>query len=155
MTANSSNEWQGNGSFEELRYAKAMSRFSIALPTLLIASVSFGVSVASASPRSDGARTELQATTATTAADENTTPQVKARYAGIIDGVVSAVDYRSGTMSVQMPNRRIDIVVLPSTTIQSTTNAFHTIADIVKGQRVQVFMSQRGNSYVAEIIHLR
>jgi len=45
--------------------------------------------------------------------------------------------------------------VLPSTTIQSSTNTFHTIADIVKGQRVQVFMSQRGNSYVAEIIHLR
>jgi hypothetical protein len=132
-----------------------MSRFSIALPTLLIASASFGVSVASASPRPEGARAELQATTATAAADENAAPQVKARYAGIIDGVVSGVDYRSGTMSVQMPNRRIDIVVLPSTTIQSTTNAFHTIADIVKGQRVQVFMSQRGNSYVAEIIHLR
>jgi hypothetical protein len=58
-------------------------------------------------------------------------------------------------MSVQMPNRRIDVVVLPSTTIQGSTNTFHTIADIVKGQRVQVVMSQRGSSFVAEIIHLR
>jgi hypothetical protein len=132
-----------------------MSRFSIALPPLLIAAVSFGVSIASASPRPESVRAELAATTATPASEENATPGVRARYAGVIDGVVAAVDYRSGTMSVQMPNHRIDIVVLPSTTIQSSTNTFHTIADIVKGQRVQVFMSQRGNSYVAEIIHLR
>jgi hypothetical protein len=132
-----------------------MSRFSIALPTLLIASVSFGVSVASASPRPAGVRTEVQATTATPAPEENATPGPKAHYAGVIDGVVSAVDYRSGMMSVQMLSRRIDVLVLPSTTIQSSTNTFHTIADIVKGQRVQVVMSQRGNSFVAEIIHLR
>ena len=55
-----------------------------------------------------------------------------------------------------MPGRRMDVTVLPSTTIQSSTNnAFHSIADIVKGQRIQVVMSQRGNNFIAEIIHLR
>jgi hypothetical protein len=132
-----------------------MSRFSVALPTLLIASVSFGVSLASAAPRAQFARVQLQTTTKTPDPDESQSPGVKSRNAGVIEGVVFAVDYRAGMISVQMPTRRLDVVVLPSTTIQSSTNAFHTIADIVKGQRVQVFMSQRGNSYIAEIIHLR
>jgi|SRR5271165_6070622 len=132
-----------------------MSRFPIALTTLLLASASFDLSVASAAPRGVQSRSYLQATKTTPDPDAADNPAVRAHYAGVIEGIVAAVDYRLGTISVQMPSRRLDVIVLPSTTIQGTSNAFHTIADIAKGQRVEVFMSQRGNSFIAEIIHLR
>jgi hypothetical protein len=132
-----------------------MSRFSVAFPTLLLASVAFDVAVASAAPSASLVRASFQVATDAPDADESSKPEAKPRNAGVVEGVVAAVDYRGGTISVQLPSRRIDVVVLPSTNIQGSTNSFHTIADIVKGQRIQVFMSQRGNSFIAEIIHLR
>ena len=67
-----------------------------------------------------------------------------------------AVDHRAGTLSIQTPNRgRIDVIVLPSTNIQDAKNKFHTIADIDRGDRVEVFVSQRGPLFIAQIIHLR
>jgi hypothetical protein len=81
---------------------------------------------------------------------------VQARNGGVIDGEVVAVDRRAGTLSIQTPNRgRIDVIVLPSTNIQDTKNKFHTIADIDRGDRVDVFVSQRGSLFIAQIIRLR
>jgi hypothetical protein len=81
---------------------------------------------------------------------------VRARNGGVIEGQVVAVDYRAGTMAVQTPNRgRVDVIVLPSTNIQDAKNKFHTIADIDRGAHVQVFTSQRGALFIAQIIHLR
>ncbi len=78
-----------------------------------------------------------------------------AHNAGTIDGQVAAVDYQRGVISVQAANRKVDVYVLPSTNIIARDNSFHTIADIAKGARVQVLMSQRGSLLYAQIIHLR
>jgi len=146
----------GRGTARSRDYVtQAMSRFSVVLSTLLLAPVVFGISPVSAAPRTSFARIDLQAATESPDPDANPSPAVKARYAGVVEGIVAAVDYRVGMISIQMPGRRMDVTVLPSTTIQSSTNTFHTIADIVKGQRIQVVMSQRGNNFIAEIIHLR
>jgi hypothetical protein len=81
---------------------------------------------------------------------------LQSRNGGVIDGQVVAVDHRAGTLSIQTPNRgRIDVIVLPSTNIQDAKNKFHTIADIDRGDRVEVFVSQRGPLFIAQIIHLR
>jgi hypothetical protein len=84
--------------------------------------------------------------------DEPTT--VRAKNAGTIDGEVVAVDYRAGTIGVQSGGRRVDVVVLPSTNIQGHDN-FHTIADIAKGSHVEVILSRRGDTFIAQIIRLR
>jgi hypothetical protein len=79
-----------------------------------------------------------------------------ARNGGVVDGEVVAVDHRAGTLSIQTQNRgRVDVIVLPSTNIQDSKNKFHTIADIDRGDRVEVFVSQRGSLFIAQIIHLR
>jgi hypothetical protein len=78
------------------------------------------------------------------------------RNAGAIDGQVVSIDYRTGTMTVHTQHRGLmDVVVLPSTSIQASENGFHTIADIVRGERVHVFLSQRGDHFFAEIINLK
>jgi hypothetical protein len=81
-------------------------------------------------------------------------PVVRAKNAGTVEGDVVAVDYRTGTISVQSGSRRIEIVVLPSTNIVGS-DKFHTIADIQKGSHVVVILSQRGGTYSAQIIRLR
>ena len=79
---------------------------------------------------------------------------VPARSAGTIEGLVTAIDYRSSTMSVVAGARRVDITILPSTNIQGANNAFRTIADIAKGSHVRVLLSQRAGTYTAQIITL-
>jgi len=78
------------------------------------------------------------------------------RYAGAIDGRVVGIDYGSGTMTVLTRHRGlIDVVVLPSTSIQALSRGFRTIADIVKGEHVHVLMSRRGDHFIAQIINLK
>jgi hypothetical protein len=88
---------------------------------------------------------------ATAGSDEGA---VRAKNAGTIEGEVTAVDYRAGTIAVQSGGRRVEVVVLPSTNIVGHDN-FHTIADIQKGSRVQVILSERAGTFIAQIIKLR
>jgi hypothetical protein len=74
---------------------------------------------------------------------------------GTIDGLVTAIDYRSSTMSVDAGARKVDVMILPSTNIQGPKNGFRTIADIQKGSHVRVLLSQRAGLFTAQIITLR
>ncbi len=74
---------------------------------------------------------------------------------GTIDGVVTSIDYRSSTMSVAAGSRKVDVLILPSTNIEGPNNGFRTIADIAKGSRVRVLLSQRAGLFTAQIITLR
>jgi hypothetical protein len=79
-----------------------------------------------------------------------------ARNAGIIEGQVISVDYQRGMIGLLTPDRgRVDVMVLPSTNIQGRGDGFHTIADIGRGSRLRVFLSQRAGQFFAQIIHLR
>src|SRR5271166_1018333 len=143
---------QGNAASKELRYAIVMPRLLPSALALPIVAASFAVAPVWADPPTVTHFSPQKKTSAPE--DDYSKGVVKSRYAGVIEGQVVAVDYRSGIMSVQTGNRRIDVIVLPSTNIQGHNNNFHSIADISKGARIQVFMSQRGPNYVAEIIHL-
>jgi hypothetical protein len=80
----------------------------------------------------------------------------RARNAGVLDGQVVSVDYQRGMIGLQTVDRGlIDVMILPSTNIQGHGDSFHTIADIARGSRLRVFLSQRAGQLFAQIIHLR
>ncbi|HTV72532.1 MAG TPA: hypothetical protein VME66_02360 [Candidatus Acidoferrales bacterium] len=82
-------------------------------------------------------------------------PQSASRNAGVLEGRVVSVDREHGMMTiVSARGRYYDVVVLPSTNIQGHDGDFHTIADLERGQRVRVFMSQREGIYFAQFIHM-
>jgi hypothetical protein len=76
--------------------------------------------------------------------------------AGIVEGQVVSVDYQKGMIGLQTPRRgRVDVMVLPSTNIQGRGDSFHTIADISRGSRLRIFLSEQAGRLIAQIIHLR
>lgn len=82
--------------------------------------------------------------------------QDRAKNAGVVEGEVVSVDYQRGTINLLTPSRgRVDVTVLPSTNIQGRGDSFHTIADISRGSRLRVFLSQRAGQFFAQFIHLR
>jgi hypothetical protein len=119
-----------------------MPRFFVALACVAMFG-SFGVAQAAPSP-----------SPSPHAASDDVDAAPRAKDAGTIDGEVTAIDYRAGSMTVMAGSRRIDIVVLPSTNISGNDN-FHTIADIKKGSHVSVILSQRAGIYTAQIIRLQ
>jgi len=82
-------------------------------------------------------------------------PAPEARNGGTIQGRVTDVDYQRSTMGVDAGHGRIDISVMPSTSIQAGDSAYHTFSDVKPGQRVQVLSSIAGGRYVAQIIRIR
>jgi len=78
------------------------------------------------------------------------------RDGGSIHGRVLAVDYQRNTFGVDAGQRgRIEVTVMPSTSIQSTRDAgYHTFTDLRPGQRVQIFSSIADGKYVAQIIRI-
>ena len=79
-----------------------------------------------------------------------------AHNAGVVEGHVVSVDYQRGVIGLQTPRRgRVDVVVLPSTNIQGRGESFHTIADISRGARLRIFLSEQAGHFIAQLIHLR
>jgi hypothetical protein len=82
-------------------------------------------------------------------------PAAGAHDGGTIDGRVTAVNYQRGVVGVDAGTRgRIDVGVMPSTTIQGTDSAYHALSDLKAGQRVQILSSVAGGKYVAQIIRI-
>jgi hypothetical protein len=89
-------------------------------------------------------------------AAEKTTAAVEApgRAAGSVGGKVADIDYRGSRMTVTAGKRCYDILIQPSTNIVGKGKGFYEIADIKRGARVQVLLSEKGGAYIAQIIHL-
>lgn len=83
-------------------------------------------------------------------------PPAVRRDGGVIAGRLSAVDYQHGTIRVDSPTRgRVELDVMPSTSIQTRDSSYHTITDLRVGERVEVYSSVSGRRYVAQIIRIR
>ena len=79
----------------------------------------------------------------------------KPRDGGLIDGKITAVDYQRSVIGIDAPGRgRMDVNVMPSTSIQSKDAGYHSITDVKSGQHVQIFSSLAGGKYVAQIIRI-
>lgn len=75
---------------------------------------------------------------------------------GTITGRVVAIDYQRSTLGVAAGARgRIDVNVMPSTSIQGKDSAYHTFTDLKTGEVVQILSSISGGKYVAQIIRIR
>ncbi len=82
-------------------------------------------------------------------------PQADARDGGVIEGRVTSVDYQRGTLSVDTGAQgKVDVSVMPSTSVQSDDPGYHTLTDVAKGSRVQIFISKSAGKAIAQIIRL-
>jgi uncharacterized metal-binding protein len=78
------------------------------------------------------------------------------KNAGTIEGRITRIDYHSGVMVVDCTGgarKTYEVLVVPGTSIQGAKD-FHTIADLKKGEHVQVLLSQHGSTFTAQIIRL-
>jgi hypothetical protein len=77
------------------------------------------------------------------------------RNGGTIDGRLTAVDFQRSVIGVDAPGRgRIEIDVMPSTSIEGKDAAYHSFTDLKAGQRVEIYSSIAGGKYVAQIIRI-
>jgi hypothetical protein len=78
----------------------------------------------------------------------------RAQDRGVISGEIVGVDYMQGVIILQNGPRRIPIVVLPSTNIYAGRRGFATVADLVRGRRVDVWTSESGGRLFAQMIRI-
>lgn len=81
--------------------------------------------------------------------------EADAHDGGVIEGLVTSVDYQRGTLSVDTSKQgKMDVSVMPSTSVQSSDPGFHTLSDVSKGSKVQIFISKSAGRAIAQIIRL-
>ena len=78
----------------------------------------------------------------------------QARDGGVLEGRVTNVDYHSGVISVDSKQGKVDVATMPSTSVQSNDPGYHTLTDVSKGSKVQIFISRTAGKLVAQIIRL-
>ncbi len=77
------------------------------------------------------------------------------RDGGVIEGRVSNVDYSRGVVTVDSRTQgRVDVSTMPTTSVQSDDPGYHTLSDVSKGSKVQIFISKTAGKIVAQIIRL-
>ncbi len=75
--------------------------------------------------------------------------------AGVLEGRVADVDYQRGIVTVDSRTQgRVSVATMPSTSVQSTDPGYHTLTDVSKGSKVQIFISKAAGHIVAQIIRL-
>jgi hypothetical protein len=74
---------------------------------------------------------------------------------GVITGRVTHVDYSSGVISVDSPTQgRLDVTTMPTTSVTANDPGYHSLTDVAKGSKVQIFISRTAGKLVAQIIRL-
>lgn len=74
---------------------------------------------------------------------------------GVISGQVMSVDHQRGLLGVMSSGHKVDVTVLPSTSIQGKGSGYHSIAEIARGAQVEIFTSVNAGKITAQIIRLR
>jgi len=78
-----------------------------------------------------------------------------ARDGGVLEGRVTDVDYQRGIVTVDSTTQgRVAVATMPTTSVQSTDPGYHTLTDVSKGSKVQIFISKAAGKIVAQIIRL-
>jgi hypothetical protein len=77
------------------------------------------------------------------------------RDGGVIEGRVTSVDYQRGVVTVESTTQgRVDVATMPTTSVQSDEPGYHSLSDVSKGSKVQIFISKTAGKIVAQIIRL-
>jgi hypothetical protein len=117
------------------------SRFALlrlALVALAVAAFSFSVPAVAATPSPSAGET----------------PPPRSSNGGVINGLVESVDYQRGILAVNARGKKMEVTVLPSTSIQGPGGGYHSIAEITRGAQVQIFTSVAEGKWTAQIIKL-
>jgi hypothetical protein len=78
-----------------------------------------------------------------------------AQDGGVIEGKVTNVDYARGIVTVDSTRQgKVDVATMPTTSVQSDEPGYHTLTDVSKGSKVQIFISKTAGKLVAQIIRL-
>ena len=79
----------------------------------------------------------------------------RAHDGGVVHGSIVSIDYFDRRMELRARrNRLVDVHILPSTSIQAKASGYHSIADLKKGETVDVLTSIVGGRTNAEIIKI-
>ena len=82
--------------------------------------------------------------------------QDEARNGGTLQGRIFGVDFQRNVIGVDAGGRgRIEVIVMPSTSIQAHDSAYHAFTDLKPGQHVEIMSSVVDGKYVAQIIKIR
>jgi hypothetical protein len=74
---------------------------------------------------------------------------------GVIVGRVTHVDYTSGVISLDSPTQgKLDVATMPTTSVTANDPGYHTLTDVARGSKVQIFISRTAGKLVAQIIRL-
>lgn len=85
--------------------------------------------------------------------DDGQDEDAQARDRGVVQGEIVGVDFERGILRLQTQRGRVDVQILPSTSIlRRGQNG--TIADLTQGVRVSVNVSEVGGRLVAQIIRM-
>jgi hypothetical protein len=77
------------------------------------------------------------------------------RDGGMLEGRVTNVDYQRGIVTVDSRSQgKVDVATMPTTSVQSDDPGYHTLTDVSKGSKVQIFISKTAGKLVAQIIRL-
>jgi len=97
----------------------------------------------------------LAAPAPTPSATATAVAQAPARDGGVLEGRVASVDYTRGVVTVDSTTQgRVDVATMPTTSVQSSDPGYHTLSDVAKGSKVQIFISKTAGKLVAQIIRL-
>ena len=86
-------------------------------------------------------------------ADKPPAPPV-AENGGYVAGRVTSIDYQQGALTVATARGSVDVMTMPTTSVQSADPGYHTITDVQKGSTVQIYTARVGGKLVAQIIRL-
>ena len=79
----------------------------------------------------------------------------KPRDGGVIEGKITTVDYQRDMLAVDVTGRgRVEVTLMPSTSVQSRDGSYHAVSDLKPGLRVKVFSSLVSGRYVAQIVSI-
>lgn len=79
----------------------------------------------------------------------------KPRDGGTIEGKIATIDYQTNMLAVESPGRgRVEVTLMPSTSVQSRDGSYHAVSDLKPGQRVRVLTSLVSGRYVAQIVSI-
>jgi len=73
----------------------------------------------------------------------------RAQDGGVIEGRVTHVDYNLGVISVDSPQGKLDVSTMPTTSVTANDPGYHTLTDVAKGSKVQIFISRTAGKLVA------
>ena len=88
-------------------------------------------------------------------AEQTDQAEAQGKDRGVLQGDIVTVDFSRSTLQLQTAKGRVEIQVLPSTSIMRRGDQYGTIADLAPGVHIWVWVSEVSGHLTAQIIRIR